>query len=207
MAVMTGLLFTGGEGPSPERLAPFLEGVELVIAADSGLELARAAGVDPALVVGDMDSLRDPGLLAAYGERVMRFPVDKDETDTEIGVRLLRERGVDRAIVAGGGGGRLAHLLGLLALFERRFAPSVWLTAREHVQVVDGRLALPGCVGQTISFFPVGGRALIRRSAGLKWPLDGLKWGRGDAGVSNLAVADTVEVELAAGRLLMVREW
>jgi thiamine pyrophosphokinase len=207
MAAMTGLLFTGGEGPSPGRLGPFLEGVGLVIAADSGLELAHAAGVEPDLVVGDMDSLRDPGLLEAYGGRVVRFPVDKAETDTEIGVRLLRERGADRVIVAGGSGGRLAHLLGLLALFERRFSPSVWLTAREHVQVVERRLAISGCLGQTISFFPLGGRAVMARSSGLKWPLDRLRWGRGDAGISNVAVADAVEVELAAGRLLMVREW
>jgi thiamine pyrophosphokinase len=109
--------------------------------------------------------------------------------------------------VAGGGGGRLAHLLGLLALFERRFSPSVWLTAREHVQVVERRLAISGCLGQTISFFPLGGRAVMARSSGLKWPLDRLRWGRGDAGISNVAVADAVEVELAAGRLLMVREW
>jgi len=207
MTAMTGLLFTGGEGPSRAQLAPFLAGTELVIAADSGLELARALGIEPALVVGDMDSLRDQGLLTAYGERVIRFAADKDETDTEIGLRLLRERAVARVILAGGGGGRLAHLLGLLALFERPFSPAVWLTAREHIQVVAERFSLTGCLGQTISFFPLGGSALIARSRGLKWPLDRLAWGRGDVGISNVAVGEPVEVDVSRGRLLMVREW
>ncbi len=190
---MTGLLFTGGQGPSRANLEPFLDGVGLVIAADSGLDLARAVGVEPALVVGDMDSLRDLSLLEAYGERVIRFPRDKAETDTEIGVRLLRERGADRVLVAGGGGGRLAHLLGVLALFERLSSPEVWLTAGEHVQVIDRRLELAGCLGQTISLFPLGEAVYIKRSRGLKWPVDGFRWGRGDAGVSNVAVADRVE--------------
>lgn len=207
MAAVTGLLFIGGEGPSRRRLQPFLEDVDLVVAADSGLDLASAAGVEPDLVVGDMDSLSDRSLLEAYGDRVTVFPADKDETDTEIGLRFLRERGAGRVIVAGGGGGRLAHLLGLLALFERPCPPAVWLTAREQVELIETRLALDGCMGQTISFFPVAGPVAIAGSSGLKWPLDGLEWKKGDAGISNLAVADSVEVALAHGRLLMVREW
>ncbi len=47
----------------------------------------------------------------------------------------------------------------------------------------------------------------IERSSGLKWRLDGLRWGRGDVGISNVAAADRVEVEVGRGRLLMVREW
>ncbi len=207
MAAVTGLLFTGGEGPTRSRLAPFLDGVDLVVAADSGLDLARAVGVEPDLVVGDMDSLNDRSLMALYGDRLTVFPPDKDETDTEIGLRFLRERGAARVIVAGGGGGRLAHLVGLLCLFERPSPPRVWLTAREHVELVEGRIAIDGCLGATISFFPVGELAVIERSRGLKWPLDGLTWKRGDAGISNVAAADRVEVELARGRLLMVREW
>ncbi len=207
MAAMTGLVFIGGEGPARARLAPFLADVDIVAAADSGLDLARAAGVEPDIVAGDMDSLSDRSLLELYGDRVVLFPAEKDETDTEICLRLVRERGVDRVIVAGGGAGRLAHLLGLLALFERPSAPAVWLTAREHVEVIDGRAAFDGCLGQTISFFPSAGAAEIRRSTGLKWPLGGLCWGRGDAGISNVALADTVEVDVSRGRLLMVREW
>lgn len=207
MAAVTGLLFTGGEGPTRSRLAPFLSGVDLVVAADSGLDLARAAGVEPDLVVGDMDSLSDRSLLEAYGDRMTVFPPDKDETDTEIGLRFLRQRGARRIIVAGGGGGRLAHLVGVLALFERPSPPAVWLTAREHVELISDRITVEGCLGQTISFFPVGRLAAIQRSSGLKWPLDGLLWRRGDTGISNVAVADRVDVELSRGRLLMVREW
>jgi thiamine pyrophosphokinase len=207
MAAMTGLLLTGGEGPERARLEPYLAAVDVVVAADSGLDLANRVGLVPDLVVGDMDSVSDPRLLHAYGDRVLRFRADKDETDTEIGLRLLSERGADRVILAGGGGGRLAHLAGLLALFERPVAPHVWLTAREQVEVVAGLWAAPVRAGETISFFPIGGLASIAASRGLKWPLDGLRWSRGDAGISNVATADRVEVDMADGRLLMIREW
>jgi thiamine pyrophosphokinase len=207
MAPMTGLLLTGGEGPARARLEPHLAAVDVIVAADSGLDLAGRLGLHPDLVVGDMDSLSDARLLEAYSGRVVRFPSDKDETDTEIGLRLLRERGAGRIILAGGGGGRLAHLAGLLALFERPHPPQVWLTAREQVEVVSGRWGAPVVAGETISFFPLDGQAIIAASRGLKWPLDGLQWGRGDAGISNVATADRVEMDLGAGRLLMIREW
>jgi len=112
------LLVIGGAGPAPGVLAAMAREAQRIVAADSGLDLCLTAGIVPDLVVGDMDSLSDPRLLDAYPpERVLRFPTDKDETDTEIGMRLLRERGYQSISIAGGGGGRLDHLMAIMGLF------------------------------------------------------------------------------------------
>ena len=133
------LLLIGGAGPARGRLVPHLGGVTLTVAADSGFDLARRLRLRPDLLVGDLDSIRPSrGLRAFPAERILRFPADKDETDTEIGLRVLRERGCRRPILAGGGGGRLDHLLGLLLLFERDPLPALWLTDREEVRVIEG---------------------------------------------------------------------
>jgi thiamine pyrophosphokinase len=201
-----GLLFIGGDGPARETIEPLLVCDPRIIAADSGFDLARALGLTPELLVGDMDSVQDsPALRAFPPERIRRYPPDKDETDTELGLRLFRELGVRQVVLAGGGGGSLAHLLGILALFEREGRPQAWYTAREHVQAVERELILEGCRGQNISLFPLGERVRGMSSRGLKWPLDRLSWSRGDAGVSNLCVDDRVEIRVRDGMLLMVR--
>jgi thiamine pyrophosphokinase len=184
----------------------YLQTADCIVAADSGLDLAYKLHVEPDLVVGDMDSLSDKSLLNQFSaERKRIFPPDKDETDTEIGLKCLRERGVDRPIIVGGGEGRLDHLMGILSLFEREYSPRIWITAREHVELIDGKSSFESIPGQLFSFFPIGERADGLGSRGLKWRLTGLSWKRGDIGISNEATGSRVDVWLTNGKILMVR--
>ena len=201
---LTGLLLTGGYGPSRTRLEPFLKTVGPIVAADSGYDLALSLGLHPDLIVGDMDSVRAERLPA---ERVRRFPRDKEHTDTELGLHALQELGCDRVVIAGGGGGRLDHLLFIAGLFERETLTICWVTAHEHVEAIRGTAAYFGCVGQTVSFLPLSAGATIERSAGLRWPLDGLRWRPGEGGVSNVITASPMRVTMAEGALLMIRSF
>jgi len=203
-----GLLVIGGTGLSPRILQECFGEAEFIVAADSGLDSCAAAGVVPDLVVGDMDSLSDPALLKRFPpDRVMVFPRDKDETDTEIGMRILLERGWRHVTIAGGAGGRIDHLLGIAALFEREPAPARWITEGEDITLVTGEAEFHGWAGSTVSIFPVGERAAALRSEGLKWPLDGLEFRRGFGGISNVATADRVLVGVGIGKLLVVHSF
>ena len=90
---------------------------DVVIAADGGAALADVLGWPIDALVGDFDSI-EPDTLArtrAAGATVRAFPSDKDETDLELALAEARERAADEVIVVGGGGGRLDHLLGVIA--------------------------------------------------------------------------------------------
>lgn len=201
-----GLVITGGNGPPAAVLRNWSRGAVRIVAADSGLERARAADVEPDLVVGDMDSLRDRGLLDRFPtERVRSFDQDKDDTDTEIALAILFSEGYDEVVLAGGGGGRLDHLVGILAIFDRERHPTVWLTDRDEVTAVDGHLERRGMRGRVVSFFPVGNETCRMTSTGLQWPLDGLEWRHGDVGISNRVVDDVLRVDMMSGRLIMVQ--
>lgn len=205
---MDALLVTGGEGPPRAVLAARLPSFGLVCAADSGLDLLRAWGLEPGLIIGDMDSLSDPGLLGLYPRaEVFRLSRAKDDSDTEAGLALLSARGADRIVLAGGGEGRLDHLLAIRAIFERALRPVEWYTAREDIFLVEaGRsMDFPTRPGQTISVFPLGQGARGMASEGLRWALGGLVWGRGDYGLSNEAIAERVRVGAGEGDLLVVR--
>jgi len=201
-----GLLLLGGDGPAREIVAPYLCGAAAVVAADSGFDLALALGLQPDLVVGDFDSvIHRRELEAMPRRRLRRVAADKSLTDAEIGLEALQELGCSRVIVAGGGGGRFDHQLAVLGLFERDRRLRVWLTAAEHMQVIAGSARFCGHRRSTVSLFPLSATVSGLASRGLRWPLDGLCFQRGFASVSNVVVADTWELTVAHGRMLMVR--
>lgn len=178
----------------------------MVVAADSGYDSARSLGIEPDLLVGDMDSIvnwTDAERLLVG--RIERYDREKDETDTEIGLRLLHEKGIADVTIVGGGGGRMDHLLGIVALFERADPPKRWLTVGDEVVRIDEEEIFENMAGVVCSFFPVGDVIATMRSTGLKWPLDGLLWKHGDVGISNCGLDDRVTVTMLSGRLIMVR--
>lgn len=207
---MKALIFTGGEGPAPTFARALADASDLVIAADSGLAAALAAGVLPDLAVGDFDSLPDRGLLKSLPEgAVLEFPADKDDTDTELAIRIAVERGADWIAVAGGGGGRLDHLLGVFSLFAREngLAPREWHTGSESAYAIaPGEVACFSVMpGDIVSVFPAGlERASGMDSEGLKWPLKGLVWEKGSFGISNVASGSRLSVSAGMSGLVVI---
>jgi len=214
MGNQLGIVVTGGEGPEPQTLGRIfadLEAGALIVAADSGLRLAEAAGLEPHWIVGDMDSLGCDGSgesrLARYpGERVVRHAADKDQSDTELALSLLWEKGCAEAWVIGGGGGRIDHLFGIRDLFERERFPRRWITAAEDMRCIEGgdtanqRLA----AGNLVSVFPLGGGPWKAESRGLKWPLGSVRWERGKYSLSNEAAGEHVAISAVQGRFLVI---
>jgi len=221
-----GIVFTGGEGPPPPALRRLVDGAgeALLVAADSGLALAEAAGLRPDWIIGDMDSLNSDSLnseqrLRSYpADRVIRHPADKDFTDTELALALLWDKGCTEAWIAGGGGGRIDHLFGIRDLFERERFPRRWLTAAEDIHCIEGEtggsnasdsiaaLTVTIAQGGVVSVFPLGGGPWKTNSTGLKWPLDDVQWKRGLYGLSNVAMETKITVNAQQGRFMIIME-
>lgn len=193
--------------------------VASVIAADGGDVRARAIGLRPAVLVGDLDSLGHVRAdeAAAAGAEIVRAAAAKDESDTELAVLEALRRGARRITVLGAlGGARLDHALAnvwLLAHPMLRDAEMVLLDDRSRVSLVvapraDGgpvTRGFPGRVGGTISLFPVGGDASGITTTGLRYPLRDEALDTGPArGLSNVRERPDVSVTVARGLLLVV---
>ncbi|GHU01237.1 thiamine pyrophosphokinase [Spirochaetia bacterium] len=178
----------------------------LIVAADSGLQKAEAAGIRPRWIIGDMDSLDDKTRLEKYPpDCVLKYPPDKDFTDTELALRLLWEKGCDETWLIGGGGGRGDHFLGIKALFEREKPPDRWITAAEDFYCLKqgGEFSCPCKKGSIVSIFPLGEGPWAARSENLKWPLNNLVWDRGTFSLSNETAGDSFSVKAVQGRFLL----
>ena len=211
---MRGIIFAGAERPESDKLREIAKGADILVAADSGLIAAEDAGLKVDWVVGDMDSLSSVDTnyhirLEKYPpEKVLRFPPDKDFTDTELAFNLLREKGCDEIWLTGGGGGRIDHLLAIRSLFERENHPDRWFPGNVEIRSVKKGQTLSAVLPpeSLVSVFPSGVKPWEAESSGLKWPLKGLSWNPGSFSLSNVAINGPFEIRSIQGRFLVFME-
>ncbi len=203
------VVFAGGDPLPPSVVTGLPEGA-LVIAADSGFDRAREAGLSVDLVVGDFDSISGAGRrqIEDLGISVERHPVDKDATDMELALAAARRHGARKVIVIGGHGGRLDHYLAnALLLPSPAFADLEieWRAGPSRLYAVHDRLTLTGRPGRHVTLLAVGGTARAVSTSGLRWDLHEEDLPPGSTrGVSNEFVAGTAEVRVGGSGTLLV---
>ena len=106
-----------GGGPLSPRAVTDVAPDATIIAADSGLDHAVAAGLRPNVLVGDLDSISAHGKMWAYAHEleIEEHPVDKASTDTELALLRAVAVGATELLVFGAEGERFDHALGTLA--------------------------------------------------------------------------------------------
>ena len=166
-----------------------------VVAADSGVALARTLGLSVDVAVGDFDSLT-PDLverLDDLADEVRRHPVHKDATDLELALDVALERGPARVLVVGLEGGRPDHALANLLVAAAPAFGSLdveLVLDHGHAWVVRDRLVGRWPSDTTISLIPVHGAATVSID-GVRWPLDHSTLTPGTTrGVSNSTLPD-----------------
>ena len=98
----------------PERLLENRDQDELWVGADKGAVRLCEAGIRPLLSIGDFDSStnRERYLVDVMSKEVMTSVPEKDDTDTELCLRLIEQRfHPDLISIYGATGGRIDHLL------------------------------------------------------------------------------------------------
>lgn len=209
MDTKTVLVFAGGEMAD---LAEPLPEVDLVIAADSGLDHAAALEIPVDLLVGDLDSVSPAGLAAARqsGVTIEEHPTDKDATDLELSLAAAVRQGAARIVVVGGGGGRLDHLLANAMLLTSPGWADLdveWLVDSAHILAIRTEATIHGAPGDILTLLAVGEPADGVTTEGLAFELsDDVLLASSTRGVSNVFTGDTASVRLRNGVLLAVHQ-
>lgn len=139
---MNAYIYAGGE-IFPEDILNVPDAGDLTIAADAGWHNAKRLGITPSLLVGDLDSLGAYTPPAAT--EVIRVPAEKDDTDTQLAVRLAIERGANRITLIAGLSGRIDHTLSTLALLEAlhlRDIPAIVTDGKNRVRYLQNESVL-----------------------------------------------------------------
>ncbi|MBA3740017.1 MAG: thiamine diphosphokinase, partial [Chloroflexi bacterium] len=146
-------------GDLDPRDTMWLDGADLVIAADGGAASLDRLAQRPDLLVGDLDSADAATVerFATVGTRVERHLPDKDASDTELALEAALAAGATEIVLLGAvGGDRLDHeLTNLLLLTDPTLAGRDVRLARgsTSVRVLHGgvQLALAGDEGDLVT--------------------------------------------------------
>ncbi len=186
-----------GDRPLPATVED-LANDALVIGADGGGERLLAAGIEPDVVVGDLDSLSAVAQ-KQFSDRLVRNSAP-DSSDLEKAVAWARTEGADDIVVIGWSGGRLDHTLAALAL------------AFEGVQLHDDRFLVTAVAGSAeitaqpgTLFSLMALPEAVVSVGGARWNLEQEPLTMGARGMHNeVAAGGRVQVECHTGKLLLL---
>ncbi len=210
------VVITGGSPLRPDVVAR-LPTHRFVIAADSGLDHAIAAGITPDLVVGDLDSVSAAGVAWARQRNIPIevHPTDKDHTDTQLALGAALDpsvtRGrIDNVVLVGGGGDRLDHSISALtalghpSLGACKHVRSLWGTSLVQVLHAPGFWEFALALDTTFSLLALHGECGRVSLAGATWPLVDADIEPGSSlGVSNVAI-ETLRLSVGSGVLTLI---
>ena len=207
---MRAIIIANGQIHDGDFLRSLVAPTDLVICADGGASNAFTLGLQPQVVVGDLDSL-DESLHSRLEKMHCQFiahPACKDETDLELALYYAIEHGVDEILILGALGGRIDQTLAnvlLLVLPELRSVQARILDGRQEVFLIRDEALVEGQVGDTLSLLPLTEQVTGIHTEGLEYPLENGTLCLGPArGVSNTLTAPQARVRVGQGLLLAV---
>ena len=160
-----------GAGPtSQEMILSSAAYASSFVAADGGFNAATDAGLDVALVVGDMDSQSKP-----FGSQNFLEMKEQDTTDFEKCLQVC-----DAEVLLGVGflGGRLDHQMAAFSALLRNKRAIILMDDFQLVFIVPPEFHLNLEHGTEVAFYPLVG--LRANAIGLQWPLDDVEMAPGE---------------------------
>ncbi|MBI5266182.1 MAG: thiamine diphosphokinase [candidate division Zixibacteria bacterium] len=174
------------------------------MAVDGGLSFFIRSGLRPDVIMGDFDSLkRDPAKLFPK-TRVLRFPSDKDKTDTQLAVEYAVAGGATSIDIVEPFLGEADHFTGNLMLLaalvsrpsKRSIRFRVMNPAYEIIFLNSGTREIVGEKGDTISVVPLT-ETIRLTCSGTRYKARGLKVRRGETvGLRNQMTAARATVSV-----------
>jgi len=180
---------------------------DMIIAADAGYEHLNKLNITPYILIGDFDTIEE---IPEHFENVIRFPAEKDYTDTQLAIEEGISRGFRKFIIYGAlGGKRLEHTVANLQM-------SAGYTEKGYeIILTDGMTFVYTVHNSSISFNknPVGTVSIFSltdKSEGVT--LSGFKYILSDAtltnsfalGVSNEFSGSDAEISVRNGTLIII---
>ena len=207
------LIISGGRFAN---LSPEVLKADYVIACDKGLDHADKYGIRPDIVIGDYDSVSPENLVRIEsGElKSMRYPKEKDDTDTMIAMRHAISLGYPDIRIVCCFGKRMDHAIANIqtAHFGAERGAIVRMYDEETEVIVfsdvfpGGTVKVSGKAGGAFSVFSLSDVSRGVTIKGTKYELvEGELTNAFPLGQSNEFAGDCAEVSVAEGTLMIAK--
>ena len=200
-----GICYIAGAGRS-DLITLQLKENDLTIAADGGFDFFQKSGIQPAILLGDFDSIEN---LPAVSDQVMRFPTEKDDTDMMLAIKVGLARGYRKFVIFGGLGNRVDHSLAniqSLAFLARQNAIGFLYGNGTYITVSrNSGLIFPEQKTGPLSVFAHNQTVRGVNLRGLKYPLvNATLHNSNPLGVSNAFIGEKAEISVEHGSLIVI---
>jgi thiamine pyrophosphokinase len=194
-----------------EMLRRECDSSEVIICADGGAEFAFKNNIIPSYLIGDFDSI--DGVILSYYETkdtvIIRYPREKDYTDTELCINKALELKCDEICILAGVGGRLDHSLGNIGLLHviKNLGMHGYIAGDDcYIYLCSDELIIQGEIGDIVSIIPFREDALGVSLYGFKYPLENatIKFGK-PIGISNIMLKSIGKIKISSGEVLVIK--
>ena len=184
-----------------------------VIAGDRGLEALYQLKIIPNHVVGDFDSV-SPEILEFYKQQPQiifhKFNAEKDNTDTDIAVKLAIQLKSSMITILGALGKRMDHALANIHILKDALEaniPCQIIDAHNRIYLINTEKTLEKdqVYGKYISLIPLTSSVEGLTLTGFKYPLNHYTLPIGvSLGISNEMIEDIAHIEMEKGILIVI---
>lgn len=203
---MRALIICNGFPPPFSLLSAEAEQADLIIGADGGGNILLSYKITPHIVIGDMDSFRQP----PGGNIPTLFDADQETNDLEKALDYAVEQKATSCTVLGAFGKRLDHSLKNLSVMMRYYRQFDELVLKDEYQrayMVGDYFEAQAKPGTIVSLFPITGRVSGIVTEGLKYALHGEALINGERdGTSNETLSEAFSIRIGEGKLLVFIE-
>ncbi len=181
---------------------------DFIVAVDGGANKLVKTNFVPGVIIGDMDSINNAALKKFRQCEFVKFPVEKDKLDLELGLDYCVKKGFRDITILGALGSRAD--MSLTNVFVLSGLPAnvrgrIMHENQEIYLVPKKKFSISGVPGERISLFPLNGTVQGLTLKGFRYGLDNynLRFGIG-RGISNEFKSKKVEISFKSGTLLCV---
>ncbi len=185
----------------------------LIICCDGGAHHLWKTGIKPDVIIGDMDSI-EPDHLASYskqGVKIIKYPVNKDFTDTELALDYALGLKPDSIFIWGTLGGKLITPLAnvfLLCKGQEKGIKTYLIDKYGEAFVLDKETSFINEAGKTVSLLALSPEVAGINLTGFLYPLKEGTLVMGDSrGISNVINDARAGISVLQGKLLVIRYW
>ncbi|MBE6044134.1 thiamine diphosphokinase [Clostridium thermopalmarium] len=204
------VIVSGGKAPSYDIVKQELKGSSCLICADSGANCLYEYNISPNIIVGDLDSINHDALdfFVKKNINIIKYPREKDFTDTEAAVDKAIELGAREITILGATGSRIDHILGNIGILLKCMKLGVNSIIKDEnniIRLIDKPIKLKGNIGDTFSLIPYCETIEDLSIYGAKYPLCDYKLEIGSSlGISNEFSREEISIEFNNGILILI---
>lgn len=183
---------------------------DFIICADGGTRHAYNMELMPNLIMGDLDSSQISYIeyYKSQGVKIIKYPRDKDKTDTHICVLHALEFS-NEIILLGALGSRLDHSLANISLLKLGLKNNIPISIEDYqnqVFLIDNSIKIKGKLGEFFSLLPLSERVDGLLVKGAQYELSDAEMSIGNPfGVSNIFLDEEVFISIKKGYLIIIK--